>query len=230
MQELKRDSEYKEFYKRMSKEGKYVILDNGAAEQEEPDIIEILRMQEEINASEIVLPDKFFDSTGTYKSTKDAIAYMQGKNVHTNTMAVAQGKDLDEWSMCALRLAVLSVSCIGVPKNLVYTSGPDARMKAIDTLMRISYLTQERFKIHLLGCWTDPREIGVIYAHYGEVVRGVDSGIAAMYTQAGLLLDPDDAPKPGDNKPYLDFQGELNEELLKENIKRWEQYCHGLLH
>jgi len=45
-----------------------------------------------------------------------------------------------------------------------------------------------------------------------------------------LLLDPDDAPKPGDNKPYLDFQGELNEELLKENIKRWEQYCHGLLH
>ena len=229
IQEVLRDPAYREFYKRMCTEGKYVILDNGAAESENIGIEDIVRIQRYLGAAEIVLPDVFFDSMGTYTSTKGAMDYLKACQVRVSKMAVPQGHSIEEWEECALNMSSLRVNCIGIPKNLVHTSGKNARGRAINTILRLNYLMQKRLDVHLLGCWTDPREVGTLYNEFKGIIRGVDSGIAAMYTQAGLVLDPDNAPKPGENKPYLNFQGELDEELLKINIDRWEKYCYGML-
>lgn len=235
LQECKKSDEYVAFYKDQVKQGHYVILDNGVAESLKPNMDEIVYFQDKIGAQEIVLPDVFFEADYTVKAVAKAyehpfMVFNELEEYPLKTMAVAQGRNLDEWLRCAMQLIQFPITCLGAPKNLVHSMGDYGREYAIERLL-CSLLRQNRkIEIHLLGCWKDPREIGLLYSDYGHAIRSVDSTIAALYAQEGLLLDIEKYPKPGDNRTFLRFDNEdMDEGLLDENIKRWEAYSYGTL-
>jgi len=227
VQELRKRGDYFQFYKKMAEEGKFVIVDNGAAEGDTADIRDVFTEAVILDANEVQLPDVFFDSEETVKRSTQAIYFLKDRDWRGKVMAVPQGKGFRDWIQCARRLAMMAkVTTIGVPKNLVHLEGPDGRFKAVEWL--IEHLPG--MEIHLLGVWQDPREVGKIYKTYGKYVRGVDSGIAAIYAQVGLLLDPALHSKPGKNKAFLNFDDDdVDFEGLKMNIELWRRYCYGHL-
>lgn len=217
------DEQYTTFYTRAAQDGKFVILDNGAAEGIVAPIEELYEKSLQINASELVLPDVFFNSNGTIAAVHGAMDYLTKVGYKGRVMAVPQGRSLREWLVCALEIMHMGVHTIGVPKNLVHTEGPEGRYKAIGGLLHLRRLVNNiMIEVHLLGCWTDPREVGMIYNFCD--VRGVDSRLPYLYAAEGWLLDPDKYDKPP--KKNIDFgENVVDRDLLWQNIKRWRGYC-----
>lgn len=232
VQELRKRGKYFEFYKRMAQEGKFVIVDNGAAEGETASIEEVHELAVEIGASEVQLPDVFFDARRTLDESRKGLEYLHKKGWKGKIMAIPQGSDLLAWEACLEELVYLEgVTTIGLPKNLVLLGGDNARLKILVRWM-IGLIIAREVDAHLLGVWKDPREITKITTLIGilKFIRGVDSGIAAIYTQAGLLLDPEKHEKPGKNQAYLNFDShDIDLGLLWRNIRRWRGYCEAKL-
>ena len=229
VQELRKKGEYYGFYKRMVHRNKFVIVDNGAAEGECASIEEVYDLTMDLGASELQLPDVFFDKEETQKKVDESLKFLSDKGYEGSIMVVPQGKNLQEWLECADYLINRPdyIDTVGIPKNLVHTEGRDGRIKASRELTNILGKRSKPFvRTHLLGVWTDPREVYEVLG--SNRIRGVDSGIAAIYTQAGLLLDPDKYEKPGGNKAYLDFDNnDIDFNLLKVNIERWKGACYN---
>lgn len=235
VQQLQKDPVYKEFYKRQAAAGKFVIVDNGAAERNVSTMEEVYEQAMDIGANEVQLPDKFFDGALTLHESYEAMQYLQSVNYSGKIQVVPQGRNLQEWTQCMRAFLSWNMDmCIGIPKNLVHTEGPTGREKAIKEVLDAIAKTRwfgkpPSIQVHLLGCWTDPREVGRIFRifHSTHILRGVDSGICTIYAQEGLLLNPDKFPKPG---KIVDFaRTDLDLELLKENMFRWEVYGYGVL-
>lgn len=228
-----KDEEYTLFYQDMKcgPDSKFIIMDNGVAEGETLDIEEIYYKASVVMADELVLPDVFLDGPATVKSSLAALNLLEEFNYKGRIMAVPQGCDYDEWLRCATTLLKDGrIHTLGIPKNLVKLKGNLGRLRAIMDLNLIRMI--DNVSIHLLGCWTDPREVGMIYRNIrsvspGVTIRGVDSGIATIYAQEGLPLIPDKHPKP---KRIVDFAGkDLDEDLLYQNINIWKRCCFGEL-
>lgn len=221
--ELRKEGEYLEFYKQQAQQGKFVIVDNGAADGGTASIQEVYEYAVEIGASELQLPDVFFDKHNTLCKMYESLNYLAGRDIKCGIQVVPQGKSFEEWIDCAQEmLRHPGITCIGVPKNLIKIAGALGRLRAIRWL--VEHTNIDGVNLHLLGCWDDPREIGVIYRMAkGRIpLRGVDSGIAAIYAQAQRPLDPTRYLKP--NQP-VDFEREVCEELLQYNIKQWKEAC-----
>lgn len=215
------DGRYTDFYRTAAASGDHVILDNGAAEGYMPSIEELYEKALLINASEMVLPDKFFAMRDTLRATDNAINYLEKAGYKKPRMAVPQGRSLVEWYDCALEMSEW-VDCLGIPKNLVFLDGPYGRLKAI-TALRLAGVEVD---MHLLGCWEDPREVGMLFEHAGRI-RGVDSRIPYLYASEGRSLLPGSKPA----KRTIDFDDtSVSVTLLQDNISRWKEYCHGKLH
>lgn len=227
-QAIGKDQIYTGFYRERSKNQDYIILDNGSAEGERVSMQELHEKAQEIGASELVLPDEFFDSVKTMWLAQDCLGYLYREGWEGNIMAVPQGRDLTEWTDCALNLLNTNmIDCIGVPKNLVHTAGWFGRVKAIQRLEEVAKEFRGKIKYHLLGCWLDPREVGVLHHVFYDVIRTVDSRLAYLYTANGLVLDPNEHNKP--HKKEMPFSAVVDEQLLEKNIERWEEYCYGRL-
>lgn len=221
-----KDKEYTTFYERAANAGKFVILDNGAAEGYMPKIEALCEKALALKASELVLPDKFFDTKKTLEATHDAIDFLVGESYGGRLMAVPQGRTLKEWFKCAVEMLRWPVDTIGIPKNLVSIDGPFARVKAVSGLRDFADVSRQ-FDIHLLGCWEDPREVGLVFKNT-EDVRSVDSRMAYLYASQRLLLNPKLYAKP--QKKDIDFSdNSTSKELLSTNIERWRGYCYGKL-
>jgi hypothetical protein len=219
------DEAYTSFYTHAAEDGKFIILDNGAAEGFMPPIKELYEKALMINASELILPDKFFDTRGTLAASQTAMNFLKRKGYEGSVMAVPQGKSLQDWVDCALEMSSWGVECIGAPKNLVHVGGPYGRLKALESFRERSNIEVD---VHLLGCWQDPREIHLIYRRI-KGIRGVDSRMSYLYTSENLQLDPRLYEKP--SKKDIDFSDTaVDKELLRENIERWRGYCYGWLH
>lgn len=223
------DQGYTAFYKAKAKTGDFVILDNGAAEGYLPEVSELYEKAMLIGAQEIQLPDVFFDSTGTLALTFKGLNYLKRKKWHGSIMVVPQGRYLHEWVDCAKEMCSWDTKlCIGVPKNLVHTIGANGRLRVLQELF---IQLRDPCPIHLLGCWTDPREVGEIYDWFKfmslePLLRGVDSRLAYLYAYEGWELDPDVNAKPP--RKEIDFSdSSTNEELLEHNIRLWQEYCRG---
>lgn len=222
------DTRYTEFYCEQIQRGHFVILDNGAAEGSVASIEELYEKAVDMEASELVLPDVFFESGATAAAAEYALNYLTKNRYLGGVMAVPQGRSLLQWVQCAVEITKMGVNSLGIPKNLVHSLGPRGRYMAILSLTStLKVLKLTRPQLHLLGCWTDPREVGIIHgANLG--VRGVDSRLPYLYAAEGWLLDPDEHPKPP--KKEMDFSdSSVDSDLLWRNIKRWKGYCYGKL-
>lgn len=182
---LTKHSEYKDFYRKQSEKGNFVILDNSIVELGKAvDIDYLLSVAQDIRAHELIFPDVFDDAEKTLQEAKKAMVKFKGIT-HIRKAAVCQGKNLKEISNCAKELINLGIDTICIPKRSTLLN-PNARAiitKSIDKLVG-----QSKVQVHWLGVWNNLIEI---YNFYNEFmvdleftkVRSCDTQWAALVTK-----------------------------------------------
>lgn len=229
---VKTNSVYAHYFANLRKLGKFVIMDNGAAEGVNPSIEEIVEVLPLVQPSEIILPDKVYDKEVTLQSTKEAYLYLLRQGIIDNQqlMAVPQGKTFDEWLSCAKEMMQQDhITTIGISKFVTpkyqCEMGKDAnvRLECVAAILNIAEGLRRDIQIHLLGCWSNPKEIGEINKAFPGKVRGTDSAIAYVYARAGVIYDG--VKERPDNKEIDFHYGTADKQLLLQNIYNWEITC-----
>lgn len=215
---LVEDETYKNHFKAMSKAGKFVLMDNGAAEGSQLNFDKLFEMYEEINPTEIVLPDTLLEMGSTIQKSRNFLAEMQKRDITYRVMAVPQGKTLDEWAACA-RIFVKDdrINTIGVSKFLnVVTKDDFIRFKALGILKDlIKEYERDDLEVHLLGCDEGPLIVNMCHTAY-NFVRGCDSAFAYIAAQADSPISLNNVKRP---KGSIDFlNGEENKNTVREMV------------
>jgi hypothetical protein len=212
--------DYWDHFEKMAKRGDHVLMDNGAAENGVPLPIEqILGIAEASGVTEITLPDHIRDRDKTLDAHAAAAEIATSYDV--KLMGIPQGRSQKQWTECArIMLSCKSyygIEAIGISK---YQHGIwDSRLDAINS---VRGLIDSDMEIHLLGCYgDDPTEAYRVEQALPGRVRGIDSGISAIYAQNGqdLIGGYVDRAKPGH---HLDFTKTPEFRLLVKNINTWE--------
>lgn len=224
-----RFSGYRDFYKGLAESGKFVILDNGAAEGETVEIERLVELAVYMKASELVLPDFLGDYDRTLDEAYRALHYVRSKeNYKGRIMVVPQAPSFEKWLSAACEMLEWPVDTIGIPKFLTYAFGPYARLLALNQLKnRVGLDFRE---IHLLGCAYDPREVGAISVLSPVEVRGVDSSLPYLYTREGhnlLYALREGIPRSQTEVNF--YESDTDASLLAANIQIWERMCQGEL-
>lgn len=217
--------EYKEFYKRKVEEGCFVLMDNGAAEGDQPSNEEILNLAKEINPTELILTDTLYDSQSTIERSLEAWNFYRDNGLTCGFMIVPQGKNLEEWEHCLRTLLCLEgVTSIGVSKFISMweekgycdISGEDARYKALEVIEKVLAETgRDHIAVHLLGSHIGVYEIKKVKDAFKRV-RSSDSAFAYIATQAGDTVTLDGKRSKGE----IDFvNGEIDSTLLDKNLQ-----------
>jgi hypothetical protein len=213
---VQKSAPYADFYWAEANRGAHVLMDNGVVENGVPLPIEFLvNLASSCGAKEIVLPDVLFDRQTSLSMHRDALAALPEG---LGAIGVPQGKDQADWLKALDQVVELGVPTIGISRfvSRFFSDRFEALAKAMPRIPKGMH-------IHLLGCIGDPLEIHTIEIAWPRRVRGVDSGIATLYTQVGQLMRWG-APKP---TVELDSYTKLGEEMLAENIAWWEGRCRG---
>lgn len=213
---------YTDFYKKMKAEGKYVVLDNGEAENMQLTLEALLDKICMIHPSEVILPDTLFDSTATINKSIAAYDALSNKltTMGIRIMVVPQGKTVEEWFQCAkILIDEIKVDTIGIPKLLVKTENDlYARAKAVSLVRSIN---MHDIEIHLLGCSETPKIIKAIKETAPNIVRGCDSSFAYLCADAGIDII-ESTRRPSGQLDYLN--GTYNPRLL-QTISGFERAC-----
>lgn len=213
------NNKYAEFYKRMSNHGKFVLMDNGAAEGSQLATHELLAMYTMVNPTEIVLPDTLNDCVDTLRKT------LSFANVYSDLpyrfMGVPQGKDFDEWCACVeVMLREPRINTIGVSKFLNIATGNDEiRFHACAYIQKVTEALGRRdIEVHLLGCDEGPAIVKEIQALF-PFVRGCDSAFAYIAAQADVEIT-EETERPWGDIDFID--GTTNYRNLAERLKEFE--------
>lgn len=194
----------------------YIILDNGAAENEPCDWKKLLEIAENFGCSEIVLPDVMGNAEETLQAIKQV---WFGRPQQYRYMGVAQGSNAREIRDMIDYLISLGVQTIGIPRHLVAIR-PQLRLEIVQWMV-VEGLN-DLCEIHLLGMHpTFHSELALIRAAgYDDVIRSVDTSmpfVAAMHT---ILLEEWQGVVPGRPENYFLPAFEINGELADMNL-RW---------
>ena len=148
------------FYAKFAKEvAGYKILDNSLIELGGAvDLQRVLSAAEQIGADEIILPDVFQDGPATIKAVNDALSDLIDRYPNRSwpykLMAVAQGKNEEEWVSCYKQLLNNpDIDIIGIPKVLA-KAHPEGRPHFVNT-----YCALDQKPHHLLGLWYSMQEL-----------------------------------------------------------------------
>lgn len=114
---------YRDFFKRKVQEGKFVTLDNSAAERSLVTEDKLLQIVADLKPNEVIAPDYLFDSSRTLAALGRFVFLMKqaGYLKHTKIFACPQGKDESEWITCYEQMLenedvfVIGLSKIAVP-------------------------------------------------------------------------------------------------------------------
>lgn len=222
------DETYKAFFRRRAVEGKFVLLDNGAAEGTTTDIKHLFELAQELGAGEVVLPDKLQHMEATMQRTKEAydkyLEFKDKKEYGFGIMVVPQGANYDQWKRCAEQMVEMfpMATSYGVPKALVTAEDPYARFYAVEYLCQLLMAKDRDAEIHLLGMNEPPAIVATIFESFPRV-RGIDSAFAYLSTQA---LVPISNPYTERAAGTIDFLGgkdlgqklDINMQLLNLNV------------
>jgi len=205
----------------------YKILDNSVIEGQQVSIEELCKKAVMIDAQEIILPDVLKDSKATLKTSYEAYLYVKQHYPWLNMMAVPQGKDLTDWSVCAREMLRWDIQAIGVPKLLTKDNGLNARIFALQSLITIGdWNHQGPADVHLLGCGETPLELTLISnlirsETIPDMVRSCDSAIAYVYSKAGKLIS--EGARPANvNIDFSDVLDDAHIEIFNTNYKLWQ--------
>lgn len=230
------DETYKAFFRRRAAEGKFVLLDNGAAEETTMDVDYLFKLAQEIGAKEIVLPDKLKHMEETMRRTKEAYdKYValrdavisrggSGDECGFGIMLVPQGANFDQWKRCAEQMVEMFplATSYGVPKALVTSEDPYARFYAVEYLCELLMAKDRDAEIHLLGMNEPPAIVQTIFESFPRV-RGIDSAFAYLCTQALVPISNPYIERPAGTIDFLEGKDlkqklDINMQLLSLNI------------
>ena len=237
-QEAKKDPIYAQFYKEQIAAGKFVLLDNGAAEGVNPTWQELVPIYEELGPSEIILPDVVGEKEETLKRSSEAYIELKGLGFHNKMqfMGVPQGRTFSEWLDC-LRVMMIQdhITTIGVSKFVTKLFAEElgattnVRLECVDAIL--NHPSRKKVQIHLLGCYYTPYEIQEIEAAFPGKVRSTDSAIAYVYARNSLSINT--ATRP--DQKEIDFQQNdipeydtTGKDLLDRNIELYSKICRNL--
>ena len=202
------DPVYKEFYREAHSRGHFIIVDNGAAELGASiDIATVTQVADDLGADEIILPDVLDDCAKTLEYTERALEFVPVKR----RAMCPQGGNWFEWLLCAKKMVDWGCATLCVAKR--YERFPGGRPYALQMIMERGW--HKTCNIHLLGCYENPlREIARAY-HTFPGIRGVDTGAAIAYAQAGADL--------GDSKIHhsLSWTAPIPPHLARLNIEKY---------
>jgi hypothetical protein len=213
-QYLLSDMAYLKMYARIRKyqNGAFIIVDNGAAEEDRPPFDEVVQVANGIKADEIVMPDALRDAEWTFQYTTDTAA--QEIVPARKRMIVPQGKSLNEWTHCLERITeVMDYATIGVAKHMVNVDG--GRRLCLSRIEEMGL--HNSHNVHLLGLNT-LRELDEIRTLF-PWVRGVDTGMPIGYTQAGKHL------YAGEEHCSLQWDNNFDPNFAAVNVSNMLTHC-----
>lgn len=177
-----KDEEYASFYRRMSDEGKYVIMDNGAAEGEQLNLRDLALACERVNPAEVVLLDTMGESKTTLFKSYYCAKFLRDEGVTAKFMAVIHGTSMEDLVYCADDLLKMDIDTLGIPKVLTKMVHPDARMNLVGYLEKRISALNKKIDIHLLGCEKSFGEPITIMNKY-PMVRSCDTALGFLITK-----------------------------------------------
>lgn len=216
-QELVRNQNYQELFRLAHRNGSFIIVDNGAAEDEAMSFGSIVWAANKVDADEVILPDVLRDGSTTFRWTTDlkALSLVEPRR----RMIVPQGDSWDEWRECLRKIDLElrgEYNSIGLAKHLERL--PSGRARAA-RLLRDQGL-DVRHHVHMLGVWMDPWfEISRV-KHVLPRVRGIDSGLPVACAQNGKVLYPE-------VRFSLEWHNTPQLVLAQQNIATLDNICNG---
>lgn len=214
---------YASFYANMVAEGKYVLMDNGAAEHEQLSLEGLLAAYERVHPTELILPDTLFDGKDTVNKTLEGLDYFQGKMIRgLKYMAVPQGRSFVEWAESATALLQKrEINSIGVSKFLNTTTRDQSiRLEAVRFLDLMMSTMDKPKEIHLLGAHIGPGEVAEA-SKGSKHVRGADTALAYLFSQAEKSMMSTSLRPPKEEIDFID--GKVLSKRLDETMRRFEK-------
>lgn len=213
-QELCRDGAYHKWHEVAAYEGRFIIVDNGAAEPEEERVaFKDIEVMSRGIADEIILPDKLRDASWTLEHSLDGDVL--SKVPSRKRFVVPQGKDWNEWKECLHMMFTIAIpATIGIAK-WIEGGLPGGRPQALKYILEAGY--HHHCHVHLLGIYEKPfEEARNAYKVYPGI-RGVDTGASIAYAQQGAEIS--------DNEHYsLQWEGSVHARLAMQNISALRKY------
>ena len=182
-QHLITDPDYLAFYITQRTYDSHIIMDNGAAENQQVSAARLGDLAKLVGANEVCLRDVMYDSSATLEATCDpSVLYAIEPD---KRMVVPQGRSVGEWFACLTQIVNrIEFASIGVPKHL--ENVPGGRKQAIRLVLG-AYGT--RWNIHLLGVAKEPVfELASLVNEYGDMIRSVDTGAPIAYAQNDMFI------------------------------------------
>lgn len=226
---------YSHVYAECRRRGDFVILDNGANENNLARWDLLLHMAQQLQPSEVVLPDVMGDGEATFKLLGKL---WPTRNEGFNYMYVAQAPSgytssnvaIVATAMSAARAIDLGVQTLGLPRNLIDCCGRyDARIQVAEILLLERDRGEYNYDIHFLG--TNPKWIQEIkYAQQvlGDQIRGCDTGAPYYYALNGHSVASDEEMHRPDR--YFEtaiFRRTEDLMVLDYNIDRMKRWANG---
>jgi len=225
----------------------YVMLDNSAHEfQEGQATLKLLENAFNLGASEVVLPDKLFDSEATIDNTVSAIEsistleFLRESIPFPRFAMVPQGLSIPDLRDCALGMGdaylrgqdkfpkKFGQPTVGVSKD--YERFPGG---LIETLEKVIFPMQDRLKaeVHLFGWGRNLWAYRDIVRQYGPRIRSIDSAKPFVYGAEGILIRMDEpAPKyPRRRSDYFEMGLEpLQLAISQMNVNVFDDMVRGV--
>lgn len=219
------DRSYAEWYRGAHNRGDYVIMDNGAAEDERLSLEDVIRAAELCGADEIVIPDVLGDAEQSIVLAEYTANYLwrHWAREAFNWMIVPHGRDLLEWIECYGRMLqyvhTIGANTVGVPKYIEGMNGEGGRAKAVQLLCNANIMRWGR-DIHLLGVHSEPfRELEAAVGVFPHI-RSIDTCAPIAYAQQGRMMD--DTPRESMRwDAGVDEQHEVTARVNIEGYRRW---------
>lgn len=220
--------EYQQHYTSLAKKGTFVILDNGAFEDQSLPLDSLIQLALECGVSEVVLPDIIEDFRGTSDLLNRAFKEIrlrwmdEVKRKNLRFMIVPQGKNLYDWGEC-LRESLMWYTeflgfkplTVGIPKLCGEWVGGRRQLIQRFLLPLLSSSKFPEISIHLLGLERELISLSALSMTF-PMIRSCDSVKPIVFASVGVRLSSEYGRTPQyPGRPSDYFQCNLTPEGLK---------------
>jgi len=197
-----KDEKYLDYFIEEKKKGRFVIVDNGIAENKLIKLDKMIEYAFKIKASEFIIPDVIGDKKKSDNMRKDFLNkyYKIFKDKGIRLMGVIQGSTFEEYLKSFEEINNdKRIDVIGIPFRMKFYKFDSVNKDILHSLNRLTFLHFIKNKvikdIHCLGCNSIAE---LIELNKIKQVRSCDSKIICRYSMIFRSISPSDISKPVD--------------------------------